>query len=233
MAELAAFAIAIAFVASLRGKGNPTWERAATKTKLEFSNGLWRGKALDGRIRDFDVKVFELKRGKSFAATHGESVHHGNSTAHLWAEVRGVDPGFGLAPEYGLASLVLRDIETGDRDFDAQVRVTGDPEIALPVLGLRVRRAAAAVVSRGGTVEDGKVLMPLDSLDRASARLRSMITLAELLRRPADAELPKLLAQQALKDKSPGVRVRAFRQLLAREPGSPLARSVADKLLGV
>ncbi|MEO1087054.1 MAG: hypothetical protein AAFY88_22690, partial [Acidobacteriota bacterium] len=219
MAEIFAIAVVVAFVLSLKGSGNKTWEDAAARTKLEFSNGFFEGKSLRGRLRGLDVKVFEVKQG--------------NSEKQLVAEVRGVDPGFSLAPERGLASLILRDIETGDRDFDAQVRITGDPDFALPMLGQRVRRVATAVVGAEGAVDDRKIRVPLDHLGQASSRLGTMLTLAELLRRPSFREFPKLLAEQALKDPSPGVRLRAFRQLLASKSRGPLVRSLAIKLLGV
>ncbi|MEO1366510.1 MAG: HEAT repeat domain-containing protein [Acidobacteriota bacterium] len=218
MAEIVIIVAVFAFVYALRSFGNGAWEEAAAENDLEFSSGFFESRSLRGRRRGFDVKISEIKKGKN--------------RTEIVAEVRGVPAGVSLAPERGLASLILRDIETGAPDFDARVRVSGDPDLALGVLGQNVRRAVSVVVNQGGAVKDGSMRMALDRLGQIPSRLDSMLGLAELLRRESGRDLPKLLAEQALRDGSPGVRLRAFRQLLESRPRDARTRSLAEKLLG-
>ncbi|MEO1366509.1 MAG: hypothetical protein AAFX50_04995, partial [Acidobacteriota bacterium] len=190
--------IALIVVLGLRSLGKGAWEETAAATGLELTGGLFGNRGLSGRRRGFDVKVFKLSKGR-------------NRTQTI-ALVDGVHPGFSLAPERGLASLVVRDIETGDPDFDDRVLILGDPHLALSVLGQEVRDVAAVVVGEaGGAVKDGGIRLPLNGLEEAPSRLDAMLVLAELLKRPSDRELPGLLARQVLEDASPGVKLRAFR----------------------
>ncbi|MEM8996018.1 MAG: HEAT repeat domain-containing protein, partial [Acidobacteriota bacterium] len=92
---------------------------------------------------------------------------------------------------------------------------------------------ASVVVNQGGAVKDGKIRMTLDRLGQISSRLDSMLGLAELLRRESGRDFPELLAEQALRDDSPGVRLRAFRRLLEYQPRNTRVRPVAEKLLSV
>ena len=201
-----------------RSFGQDAWERAAAQTKLEFSGGLLAGKRLRGKLRGFEVEVFEIKKG--------EFDHE------VIAKLHGVDPGFSMAPEEGLLSQVTNDIETGDRDFDRRVRIKGDAQAALALLGHQVRRAAFRVVAKnGGEVEGQTIRVSMERIGQVQSRLDVMLGLARLLHRPSRGEIPDLLAEQALRDKSEGVRLRAFRQLVSSESLGQRASQIAPKLL--
>ncbi|MEM1181821.1 MAG: HEAT repeat domain-containing protein [Acidobacteriota bacterium] len=219
MVEIIIVFIVVAIVFASSGAKSKKWQAAGAQTGLRYSSGLFERDNLSGTLEGFDVRVFKTNKG--------------HNDIQLVAEVRGVDPGFSLTAERGLASLISGDIETGDKSFDSALRITGDAEIALAVLSHRARGAAKALIQREGYVDRRRIRVPLDSLGQAQSRLESMLALAKLLSRPSSDDIPKLLANQALRDRSSAVRLRAFRQLLQSQHFRPSELfELAEELLG-
>ncbi|MEO1370180.1 MAG: hypothetical protein AAFX50_23610 [Acidobacteriota bacterium] len=111
--------------------GRRAWEKTAGELRLGFTSKPIGGKQLHGEIDGFSVVVRTDSQGK-------------NSV--LLAEVYGVHPGFSLTREGPLTRILSQDIETGDRAFDGDVRIEGDPRRAVAILDHRARRLARRVI---------------------------------------------------------------------------------------
>lgn len=155
-----------------------------------------------------------------------------DSQSRLVLEIQGIDPGFTLGRDSAMARLIKPDIEIGERIFDDLVRVQGDPDLARAVLGNEARRLARHVITgAAGRLQDGKLQAFVSKITEVPAWLPTLLDLAETLGRPDPREVPRLLSQRALSDRSAGVRLQAFRQLASSFRRSDELHLCARRLL--
>lgn len=192
------------------------WKKAALRLGLEFqSRFILATPLLRGQLREFEVEVFP--QGKA-----------------ICIEVHGVDPGFSLGRESAMSRLITSDLETGDSDFDHKIRIAGDADLALAVLGHETRSLVGRLVYYDeDEVSDGKIRKRVVGFEDVRAALDSMLDLAEALQRPEPEQVPWLLSRRALEDSSLGVRQRAFHLLATSGFRGDEARHTARHLRDV
>lgn len=133
--------------------------------------------------------------------------------------------------------LGVRDVETGDEDFDRLVYVQGDPGVVRAVLDAPTRRAVrdflegplilkGAMLESRATVRDGDVWFEHGkTLNALHAHFPELIEqLLGLLKRLESGSGVGLLIHQAANDPEWRVRLETFRLLAERYPRHPAAR---------
>lgn len=209
---IAAFMAGGAVVSALQRQ---VWIDIGTELGLhaELGTVLIGENRLSGRLRDFEVAVFPHDKA-------------------MGIDVFPVDPGFTLGRDSAMARMIKPDIETGSASFDDQIRIEGDSNSALALLGKEARRLTLIVVDKGGTVANRRIRCTVPTLKHVADMLDPMLDLAKELRRPKPEEIPALLARRALEEPFTGVRLQAFRKLASSYYRSDelleTARALAD-----
>ncbi|MEO1086649.1 MAG: HEAT repeat domain-containing protein, partial [Acidobacteriota bacterium] len=225
---IGAVSVGVALLAKARD--HSFWAEESTELGLALSGPVVGRKKLHGRLRGFDVVI--------------EDTRESSKQRRVRVEIRGVDPGFTLAPRSALTRIKSRGAErktrragqpkpeTGDEAFDERIRIDGDAVLARAMLGPEVRQLVYRLLGEvKGDLQNGTIRSYCGEIREVKSKLAPLLDLAERLRRPPATEIPRLLAERVLEDDAVQVRRGALRQLATSFPDSEWTRSAADELL--
>ena len=226
MGELSVMAFVVGIpasvvVAALVGRhlsSKRDWQAVAIELGLEFTSSVLQGFRIRGHLRGFEVEILKA---------------NDNGEARAVIHVHGVFPGFTLARETVQNRLSAPDIQIGDPVLDDHLRISGDADRALAVLGPEARRLVESLVMEGGGRLSGQTLqVPSGKIRDVFPMLDTVLEFAEILRRPAAEEIPRRLVRRVVDDPLAGVRLQAFLRLESSFSRGAELRSTASELIG-
>lgn len=195
------------------------WQQAADDLGLHLTWGT--SPRMEGRIDGVAVEV----------AIAYSQTDVGNLVTRFTIRSPSIPPHLSVRAEGLLtrvgAALGMGDLQTGDRDFDDAVHVTGEEIETLSLLDGEARRLLSRFVANGrGRIEAGELIFerPLFLRDSESIvrRARALVRLARQLGRKKETVAAALL-RNVQKEEDPGVRSRILQVLLRRFPHGPEA----------
>ena len=200
-----------------------TWHAA----RVPFAG---RGAGVSGAFRGFRVRTDEFvgrKRRCVRVTVDGVGTNAGSVPVRLELD----------RERTSIGMIGGEDVVVGDPRFDERVRVRGGEAVALAALGREARSALLTAIIAGDEirVRAGMVIAELEFNSRPDptqliAVTRRAVRVARHLVVSANG-IPAALAERALKDPLPGVRLQALEALARLEGEGALARRVARGLL--
>ncbi len=128
-------------------------------------------------------------------------------------------------------ALEGEDFQTGDSEFDRQVRIRGNSDEILAILNPETRRQIlSAVVETGARIRAGHLTLIQGKIRRAPETVRRLVELWHRLAvRPE--QIPSRLARNVTDDPAPAFRLNSLRVLQQSHPQSPEAREASRAAL--
>ena len=205
------------------------WSRAAAALDMHFAQGGFFGTdRIQGQLNGCGVEVYIFTRGSSK-----------NRTTYTGIRIKG-DLFFGLKMrKEGVGSSIGKlfkgeDLQVGDAFFDREVHIDGDPLESMALLNAEARAAVLDLLSQGGSVDNGVVEWEtrgaMKDAGLIEGKVRSLVRLVNQLSL-GGRDIAQCLAENAIKDPLPSVRLRNLEALLTSQGLVPATLVVARRCL--
>lgn len=202
----------IAFIALLVWAHNNTVKRRKLWAEIAGRLGLSvvSEDHLDGNIEGSHAEVDTYSTGSGK-----------NRRSYTRVRINGGLPNGLKLEREGFLSSFSEDIKTGDRLFDAAVRIRGDADLALAMFDAKTRTAVMGAVDTGWTFADATWTWTTGGYAGAEieAVVQRGLVMARDMRERGNASASKLV-ERVKNDPDPGARKRCLEYLIERHPRS-------------
>ncbi|MGC4114840.1 MAG: HEAT repeat domain-containing protein [Myxococcales bacterium] len=175
-------------------------------------------RAWEGEIEGFELRLEIFEKGS------GENRRTGS---RLMLDGKGrVPPDIALGVEsswQGLRkALGKNDVQVGDAEFDAAVKIRGPEDVVLATLGVEARALVRDFVASGGVVESGNLVFHYEGAGIGGAPLQKEARLlAKVAKSMVVDSVPVALLRNVRTDPNSQVRLRNLAALLASHAAAP------------